>query len=188
MVGQLILDKALVIPGWMAFDELSWLAEQATKCYTIVEFGSFHGRSTRALADNTPGKVIAVDPWNGDYYEDAGNKLELVDTFVYPLFKHNLEDHIESGKVVPIRGFSHNFKYFGNKVDMVFIDGDHRYKQVVRDIHKAKELLKDGGILCGHDYSSSSDFTWFGVKKAVDEIFGIDNIEVINTIWNAKSW
>ena len=57
------LDKALSIPGWMTVTEFCWLAEQATKHLRIVEIGSYLGRSTRALADNTPGWVLAVDDW-----------------------------------------------------------------------------------------------------------------------------
>ncbi len=170
------ISKALSIGGWMSEGELLWLATHAKNRELIVEFGSLHGRSTRALADNSVGTVWAVDPWGGEYISEDGNSIPLT-TYVMPQFIQNLKDHIELGHVVPVRGFSYHF-ILPHKVDMVFIDGDHRYVTVLRDIKKAYELLKDGGLICGHDYGHP---TWPGVKRAVDEIVG--DIQVEGTIW-----
>src|SRR5262249_29650597 len=48
--------------------------------------------------------------------------------------------------------------------DMVFIDGDHRYEAVKRDILKWQPKLKSGGLLCGHDRN------WPGVEQAIQEL------------------
>jgi predicted O-methyltransferase YrrM len=181
ILDKVILDKALATPGWMSIRELTWLANVARSCSCIVEFGSFLGRSTRALADNAPenAKIYAVDPWNGPYKLDSGENLEVVDTYVMPQFIANLREYVESGKVIPIRNFSYNFYLTDYEyADMVFIDGDHRYDTVVKDIKKALWLLKPNGIICGHDYAFS---TWPGVKKAVDKM--LTNVTVEDTIW-----
>jgi hypothetical protein len=52
----------------------------------------------------------------------------------------------------------------------VFIDGDHSYAGVKRDIALWRGLVEPGGLLCGHDYSSSPAKRG-EVKRAVDEIF-----------------
>jgi predicted O-methyltransferase YrrM len=96
-----------------------------------------------------------------------------------PYFMKNLADHIQSDHVLPVRGFSYSFN-LPYKIDMVFIDGDHRYETVVKDIKKAYELLKSGGLICGHDYNHPQ---WPGVKKAVDELVGPVGVE--HTIWHA---
>lgn len=40
--------------------------------------------------------------------------------------------------------------------DCVFIDGDHRYEQVVRDIDAWRTFVPNGGWLMGHDYDMPS--------------------------------
>lgn len=179
---QVDITRATGIIGWMSNIELVWLATQALTRKYIVEFGSFHGRSARVLADNMPedGKLWCVDPWSNAYTREDGEILPFT-TAVFPFFRQNLRDHIKSGRVIPIHGFSYDFS-LPHKVDMVFIDGDHKYKTVMRDIMKAYELLDRGGLICGHDYNVGG---WEGVKRAVDEIFG-PTVEVVDTIWYRK--
>ena len=52
-------------------------------------------------------------------------------------------------------------------LDFVFIDGDHSYEGVKRDILAWMPTVKPGGWLMGHDYGGKPDG---GVKKAVDEL------------------
>lgn len=174
MQATVDISKALTIPGWMSERELLWLANKAARYQYIVEFGSFHGRSTRALADNCSGRIWAVDPWNGDYPKQNGETFEKVNTYVFPQFCENLKEHIKSGRLIPVRGFSYSFK-LPYQVDMVFIDGDHRYETVLKDIDKAMELVKTDGMVCGHDYN------WDSVKQAVHEKLG--SVMVEDTIW-----
>jgi len=186
MLATVNISKAQTIGGWMSEKELLWLATQAQKYRRIVEFGSYFGRSTRALADNLmeDGEIWAIDPWGGNYYLESGEVLKTVDTYVMPYFLQNLQDHIIMNRVIPVRGFSYSFKcpYYDSLMDMVFIDGDHRYNTVKRDINKGLELLRTGGMLCGHDYDH---VLWTGVKKAVDELLG--PVQVEDSIWWIRS-
>ena len=176
MQATVTIDKALGIQGWMSPDELLWLATKASQSRLIVEFGSYHGRSTRAMADNLPmgGVIWAVDPWNGFYPGACNEDMTEINTYCYPNFCANLKDHIAADRVVPYRGFSHRFR-LPFQVDMVFIDGDHRYETVCKDIDKAIELVRNGGTIAGHDYQ------WEGVNKAVHE--KLTKIEVTDTLW-----
>ena len=38
-----------------------------------------------------------------------------------------------------------------NKFDVIFIDGDHTYAQVKKDVHNALEYLNEGGFIVLHD-------------------------------------
>ena len=161
------IAKALETPGWCEPDELQWLAERAQEHETIVEVGSWLGRSTRALGDNAKGTVIAVDTWWG-----PRDRLVWVSDFnirswdAYQMFLLNLDDLIAAGKVSPMPCSSvvaaSAFKR--ESVDMVFLDGSHDELDVKLDISCWLRVLKPGGLLCGHDYGG----TWVGVKAAVD--------------------
>ena len=51
-------------------------------------------------------------------------------------------------------------------LDFVFIDADHAYSSVLRDIEDWTPKVKKGGYITGHDWYLS------GVRKAVQEKFG----------------
>lgn len=176
------IDKAREIQGWMNDKELEFLAERASKSLSIVEFGCYKGRSTRAMADNMPdyAKLYAVDPWNGTYFADDGS-VHDIKTDVYEEFEHNLRDHIEKGRVIPFKTHSKDFlKSVG--ADFVFIDGDHRFLEVLNDIKIALTLLRKSGIIAGHDFTHND---WPGVRHAVEFSFKND-FKVVESIWWRK--
>ncbi|MHA2344799.1 MAG: class I SAM-dependent methyltransferase, partial [Candidatus Hodarchaeales archaeon] len=67
------------------------------------------------------------------------------------------------------------FKKRDKYLDLVFIDADHSKEEVLNDIKAWLPLVRKGGIICGHDYPSNR---WRGVKAAVDEYFGVENVEL----------
>jgi predicted O-methyltransferase YrrM len=175
-MGDIQLDKATAIKGWMSLIELDWLARVAHCSDKILEIGSYKGRSTRALCDNAKGTVTAVDPWAGPYITNRGTVLfDQIES--WNEFQRNLAD---VPNLTIFRGY---FEEFCNQdtdtdFDFIFIDGDHRYDSVIRDIYGSLKLLKSGGILAGHDYTHQD---WPGVKRAVDELF--PNRELVDSIW-----
>ena len=52
-----------------------------------------------------------------------------------------------------------------SEVDVVYVDGDHSYEAVKKDIDTWWTKIPEGGVLCGHDYHAG----WPGVVQAVDE-------------------
>lgn len=165
-----MIEKALEIPGWMSETELQWLAEQAKTHYRIVEIGSHLGRSTRALADNTPGTVYAVDTWYGppEVSIPSWEREKIYDQFLA-----NMNGLLGVGKVVPLR-VNHRDIVLNIIPDMIFIDGSHQYEDVKRDLEKWRGYP---ALLCGHDA------TFTEVCKALEEI--PDTIELVpeTDIW-----
>jgi hypothetical protein len=172
---QMNLTKAKSIIGWMSEPELEILAQFAEQSKLIFEIGSYFGRSTRVLADNTSGQVHAIDSWEHTNYNGDGNPAYDSNIITYNVFRCNLDDHIRSGKVIvnPV-----NWEDFYSPFlvpDFIFIDGDHRYEHVKEDILKALDYMQKSGTISGHDYN------WPGVNKAVNEVF--KDVNVKESIW-----
>lgn len=187
------IRKAQQIEGWMMSSELQWLAENAVNHNLIVELGSYLGRSTRALGDNTPGVVHAIDHWYGP--AGGGNSKPLPPSLdsvgssgipwteedraaLFGLFSANLEDLIASKKVIPHR-IDHTSVDLDLSPDMVFIDGDHSYEAVRHDLAVWVPKVKKGGLICGHDVNQAS------VHVPVSEVFPYYKQAVNTTIWYA---
>jgi hypothetical protein len=60
------------------------------------------------------------------------------------------------------------YLFADNSLEFVFVDADHRYDAVKRDLNAWMPKIKIGGILAGDDYNS----TYPGVTKGVFDIFG----------------
>lgn len=181
------LTRAKKCDGYMADTELQFLAEQAQKASIIIEVGSWHGKSTRALADHTNGVLYAVDHWNGSQAErdtsHASARMMEGDHAFFE-FNQNLWDHIASGRVRPLRMTAKNaakqLLEAGVKADLIFVDAGHTYEEVKEDIASYLPLLAPGGIICGHDYGTP---IWPGVTQAVREFNPVVAQAANTSIW-----
>ena len=155
------LENALKITeGWCEQNDLEYLARHASQSKRIVEVGSWHGRSTTCLADNTDGIVFAVDTWGGS--EEHHGVLPQMDKpayrefcdRVYGSFCSNMKSYIDSGKVIPVHLPSVEAARLFTALncgtfDMVFIDAAHDYENVKADLLAWRPLVR--GLFCGHD-------------------------------------
>jgi glycosyltransferase involved in cell wall biosynthesis len=163
------------IEGWMSFEEQQFLYNTAKKMETVCEIGSWKGRSTHAIATGCPGQVTAVDTFAGSQDERDETLWRAKQSDVYAEFLVNTSG-LKNITVVK-KESSDAAQYFPEKsFDMVFIDAEHTYEGVKKDIRNWKDKAKI--VLCGHDYSSG----WPGVMQAVDEELGGPD-EVHGSIW-----
>jgi predicted O-methyltransferase YrrM len=54
-------------------------------------------------------------------------------------------------------------------LDWVYIDGDHSYEAVKRDLEAYYRVVKPGGFIAGDDYGAANGWFGDGVTRAVDE-------------------
>lgn len=174
MSSKIDIRIAEALQGWMTVKELEWLATQALSHERIVEIGSYLGRSTRALGDNTKGVVYAIDNFGG--VQDMELPAAIRDN-VFELFIYNNATLITAGRVIPVLA-DHSQAQVPITPDMVFIDGDHHYEAVKRDIQIWLPRLQKGGLLCGHDIQFKQ------VAQAVKETVGSYKVGKGTTIWH----
>ncbi len=136
------------IQGWMGKDSLAWLYERAQQMESIVEIGSWKGRSTHALLSGCRGPVFAVDHFKGSPDELNGAHGEAARRDIFPDFWQNVGGF--RNLVLFRMESTEAAKYFAPKsVDMVFIDGCHMKQAVMADINAWAPKCRK--LLCGHD-------------------------------------
>jgi beta-1,4-mannosyl-glycoprotein beta-1,4-N-acetylglucosaminyltransferase len=181
------IENAKKCDGFINDHELQWLGREAKKRKTIVEIGSWHGKSSRAIGDNlmTDGVLYCVDTWAGSEAEKETNHVSAKwrdgDHAFFEFLQNNF-DLIQSGKIIPIRMSSKNaaefFREKGIQFDMVWIDAGHTYKEVCDDIEFWKHTIKEDGIFCGHDFNG-----WATVNQAVSDKIKAFTVADETTIW-----
>jgi len=165
VISLLAADK---IPGMMPAPQMSWFATEASTRQKVVEVGCWRGRTTRALCDNCPGRVWAIDTFEGsdELLEELSFMREITgdQDWLFNEFKLNTAG---CTNLTVLRGSSIDGAalFLDRGLDMVILDASHDYDSVVADITAWWPKITLGGLLCGHD------FTCPDVKRAVDKCF-----------------
>ena len=128
--------------------ELEVLLASAAKARTIVELGTFEGKTAVALAKVSPGDVYTVDPF-------IPGRLGVCYGCV---IAHVARRRAKVANLHFLRGFSHDVApSFDDPVDMIFIDANHSYDAVRRDWEDWTPKLRAGGIVAMHDVRVASN-------------------------------
>ena len=185
--------------GFFDFEEV--YLEQIRKAqdgYKFLEIGCLFGKSSCffGVEIKKSGKKITLDCV--DYWDSRGVKeLNIANNpdygfnncnYNYPQHGPNIifeifNKNIAAAKIEDIistkRMSSEDASklYENNSLDFIYIDANHLYDYVIKDLVVWFPKLKVGRAIAGHDYS------WGGVKRAVDEFFGKDKIKVIGDSW-----
>jgi predicted O-methyltransferase YrrM len=129
----------------------------------IVEIGSFRGRSTvvLALAAADGVEVVAIDPHAGN---DRGPQeltgFEEAAEQDHDVFLANLAAAGVSDRVRHVRAFSHAaLASVEGEIDVLFIDGAHRFAPALDDIRRWGARVRPGGTMLIHDSFSSVGVT-----------------------------
>jgi predicted O-methyltransferase YrrM len=156
----------------------SWLLyglARSLKPKVCVEIGSARGKSAcavgLALRRNGGGKLYAIDPHSSTEWNDASS----TDSFAIiteHLRKAGVSDYVEiirKASEEAARGWS-------QKIDLIFIDGDHSYEGVKRDWELFLPHLTEFAVVVFHDtlWDLQSDAKLsradMGVPRFVDEL------------------
>ena len=166
-------DKADLRGGWMQRNEawLLWHAAMDTpERGTIVEIGSWRGRSTTLFAE-TGRNVVAVDPLIAGWGVN-GNNMEI-DATAREKFQR-VVDSYENLTWHCLQSLSVDLFHFRRPIDMLYIDADHIYPAPLNDFVHFAPKLRRKAFVAFHDYLSQD-----GVGRSIDELIKASRIEKI---------
>ena len=149
----------------------------------IIELGVRDGLHFTMFANSKAEEIIACDLWldsDNIYENDKCFSQEKQDT----LYNNLVEKYKEDERIQIIKHDSSSLadNYDDGYFDLVFVDADHSYEGSKKDIVAWYSKVREGGILCGHDYEKfgvevNGKYYAFGVIDAVDEFVQENNIE-----------
>jgi predicted O-methyltransferase YrrM len=174
------MNKASIV-GIAGRTQLINFVRNYKKVRTMIEIGSYLGESTIFFVENLSELDIlyTIDPFI-EGYDDSDYTSNKKLSEIHKIFLDNIKEY---KKIKHYRETSDFFfeKNKEMKVDLIYIDGNHRYEQVYKDIKNYISLLTEPKIISGHDYNP-----YFGVFKAVNDIFKRPDALFVDTSWAVK--
>jgi predicted O-methyltransferase YrrM len=110
--------------------------------------------------------LYSIDPWKhieDGPYESGLSQKDLDDN--HEIARSRLKDYGDRSIIIRKKS-DEAINDVPDEIDFVFIDGDHSFEQVLRDLRNYAEKVKKGGIVAGHDYIHQE-----GVTRAVGKYF-----------------
>lgn len=175
------------IPGWLTPREADHLCTLAARGGTVVEIGTYRGRSAVALGLGcraAGGHLTTIDMFSGDPAvagsgpDDQLAAYEALEAFgllqdrTVTVRRERSTDAALAWRVW--RGLGGEVPH----IDLLFIDGDHSYTGVVMDVAAWWPLLRPGATVCFHDHQHGHGD---GVVRAVKEL-----IDSGRAVWRAQ--
>lgn len=152
------------IEGWLTVAQGNRLFDAAAAVAPhgrVVEIGSFRGRSAVVLAGAGVREVVCIDPHAGsdrgpqEIKADATRGSADLDAFRANLVRAGVD-----GRVRHVRAFSSEAQgAVHGEVDVLFVDGAHRYGPARDDLVRWGARVRPGGRMLVHDSWSSIGVT-----------------------------
>jgi hypothetical protein len=122
----------------------------------MCEIGVFKGDLSKFMIDNLkPKELHLIDIFQGQMCsgdKDGNNVVWVNLNEEYEKIKNDFSIH---ENVSIHKGFSSNIlnEFKDEYFDLIYIDGDHTYSGVKNDLNLSYNKIKQGGFICGHDYT-----------------------------------
>jgi hypothetical protein len=125
-----------------------------------------------------PRELALIDLFSGmtNSGDQDGNNMEVVN--IGDVYNHLVAVSKTFPALRVLKGDSSSIlrTFPNNTFDMIYIDGDHSYEGVKKDLHVALLKVKPGGWILGHDFGINFEkarhYYEFGVERAVREVCG----------------
>lgn len=157
------------------FDALVEIIKEL-KPVDVLEIGTGWGVSGSAFMDAKVRTLTTIDPnVNNGYGIEGRTEIETRKTEETTLMFVEGKSEVVMADLIKSQG----------KYDFIFIDGDHSYEAVKKDLEMSIQLLKEGGHIVMDDYLHEANYIHdrrnCGVAKAVREYLSSNHKKAI--IW-----
>jgi predicted O-methyltransferase YrrM len=177
------------IQGWCTFEGLYDKMVSDYDNAVFVEVGCWLGQSAIYMADLIKErkkniKFYTVDNFKGQpderLHETVIEAAAKRGEGIFSLYYQNIQKYNVLGYVTPIicessEGFKHIKE---SSADFIYIDANHLYDAIKKDVEYYWPFVKNGGVLAGHDYCEH-------VKIVVDDFVNKNNL---NFEYRYDSW
>lgn len=154
---------------------------------TGAEIGVYQGEFTKKFCEAGL-KMYGIDPWLSFHGQGKAGKSQELQDLNYNHAKKLLSVYKNCSLIR--KTSSEALGDFGfNNLDFVYIDGDHRFKQVAEDIYEWYSKVRKGGIISGDDYTltgPTSTHLICQVAPVVDafvKTYNIENYYIFDGNW-----
>ncbi len=136
----------------------------------------------------TKGTVAEVGTLRGEFAKDILSiatpaKFHIIDKDFTQFDRAHFSEHIKNNAVVLHEGDSSSIlgQFPDRSFDWVYIDADHTFEGVRKDIISSLKIIKESGYLVFNDYTaySSLEKCQYGVMRAVNDLCLDENFECI---------
>jgi predicted O-methyltransferase YrrM len=115
------------------------------------EVGVWKGDTSRYILNKNPSELHLVDPWMAT---DRPNRMyHISQEEMDDIYKSVVNNFKNDPRVTIYRKPSSEVEFTENYFDWVFIDGQHRYDEVLFDLRRFLDCVKSGGWIIGDDYT-----------------------------------
>jgi len=153
---------------------------------TIVEIGVAYGDFTKPLLDTLkPDSFIAIDNFGISPDDEPWGRTLLRDSHCshFEYYSRQFGDYIKAGKMTIKNGLSWEMleQLPDHSIDYIYVDADHSYESVSKEINALKSKMKPQGIIQFNDYTyfDQNALIPYGVPKAVHEFMIAENYELL---------
>jgi hypothetical protein len=153
------------------------IREHAQPNMVVFELGAYTGRASLVLlrhVQQMKGRLYSVDWFQGNPGSEGIINASYQNCPILDIFLTNIRESGYEDSVTVLVGTTDDIARIvkDRSADIIFIDADHRYSQVRRDILNWYPKLKPGGLICGHDFEKPlGECDWQRVLEFCEEDF-----------------
>lgn len=153
--------------------------------FALVEIGVYQGDMPAHLGRLFPRMhYTGVDPYcRPDIQAEVDERRRIAEERVAAL--------PIPGRILAMTSEEAVGQFATGSLDMVYIDGDHAYEAVVHDVLQWYGRVREGGVLCGHDYYpglSSADRPLSPGCKALEDVMEAMGLEFVSDWPYSANW